>query len=236
MDMSKHKRAILITGAIVALVALAGLSVVAFAQGEAEATPGEPATGPSFEILNGQRTGPAALELAFQEMPADQPARQFIRERMRENLAQALGVSPDALDEARWTAFLATLDDAVAEGHLAQQAADRLVAQAIIRQSATHEELIAAGLGITVDELQAARQEGKTVRQLVDDLGLDATTIGQNLAAFLEDLILQAAGDGQISDQQAQRILDDEFLDRLARGLWRPWLRPHRPAPLRGRG
>jgi hypothetical protein len=228
MEMLKHKRFILIGSAIVALVALAGLSVVAFAQGEAETTPAEPI---GFDLLAGEQAGPA-LDLAFQEQPADRPARQFIQQRLGENLAQALGISPEALDEARWTAFLATLDDAVTEGYLTQQAADRLVAQAIIRQSASRDELIAAGLGITVDELLAAREEGKTVRQLVDELGLDATTIGQNLAAFLESLIQQAADEGRIGDQQAQRILADEFLDRLARGLWRPWLRPRRPAPI----
>jgi hypothetical protein len=231
--MMKHKQIILIGSAIVALVALAGLSVVAFAQGATDATPGEPLSAPGLELLGGDQ---ATLDPAAQIAPGDRPARQFMRERMRENLAQALGIAPEALDEARWSAFLATLDEAVAEGYLAQQAADRLVAQALIRQSATRDELIAAGLGITVDELQEARQEGKTVRQLVDDLGLDATTIGQNLAAFLEDLILQAASDGQINEQQAQRFLEDEFLDRLARGLWRPWLRPHRPAPLGDRG
>lgn len=229
--MRKHKRFILIGSAIVALVALAGLTVAAFAQGEAEAAPDESLLGPSLELLAGEQSGPAALEMALQGAPGDRPARQFIPERMRENLAQALGISPEALDEARWTAFMTTLDDAVEEGYLAQQAADRMVAQAIIRQSASRDELIAAGLGITVDELQAAREEGKTVRQLLDELGLDATTIGQNLAAFLEGLIQQAADDGLIDDQQGQRILEDEFLDRLARGLWRPWLRPHRPAP-----
>ena len=229
--MSKRKRFILFGSAIVALVALAGLSVVAFAQGEVEAPPAEPLLDTGFALLDGPQAGSAQLDLAFQGQPADPPARQFIQQRMRENLAQALGISPEALTEARWSAFLATLDDAVSEGVLTQQAADRLVAQALIRQSATRDQLIAAGLGITVDELSAAREEGKSVRQLVDELGLDATTIGQNLASFLEDLIQQAAGDGRISDQQAQRILDDQFLDRLARGLWQPWLRPHRPAP-----
>ena len=229
--MLKHKRFILIGSALVALLALAGLTVVAFAQGEAEATPADSSLDPSFDLLDGEQVGPAALDLAFQRAPGDRPARQFIQQRMRENLAQALGISPEALDDARWTAFLATLDDAVEEGYLAQQAADRMVAQAVIRQTTNRDELIAAGLGITVDQLQEAREEGKTVRQLVDELELDATTIGQNLAAFLEDLILQAADDGLIGDQQAQRILEDEFLDRLARGLWRPRLRPHRPAP-----
>lgn len=223
--MIKHKRYILVGSAILALVALTGLSVAAFAQGQSQITPGQSLPGPSFESLQGELDGLASLDLAIQA------PRPFIKERMRENLAQALGISPEALDEARWTAFLTTLDDAVEEGYLAQQTADRMVAQALIRQTTDRDQLIAAGLVITVDELQAAREEGKTVRQLVDELGLDATTIGQNLAAFLEELILQAAEDGLISDQQAQRILDDEFLDRLARGLWRPWLRQRPPNP-----
>ena len=214
--MSKSIRVILIGSAILALVTLAGLSVKAFSQGNAEA-------------------GSASLDLAFQEQPAGRAARPFIQERQRENLAQALGISPEELDEARWAAHLATLADAVEEGHLAQQAADRLLARAVVRQMASRDELIAAGVGITVDELPAAREEGKTARQLVDELGLDATAIGQNLAAFLEDLFLQAARDGLISDEQAQRILDDELLDRLAQGLWRPWSRLHRPANPGGR-
>ena len=235
--MSKHKHLILIGSAISALVALAGLTVVAFAQGETEQALDSPSQRYSFEIMdNGTQVDLASLELAFQEPEAGREAKSFIRQRMPENLAQALGITLEELDNARWTALVATLDDAVEEGYLAQRAADRIVAQAIIRQTASREELIAAGLGITVAELQAAREEGKTPRQLVEELGLDATTIGQNLAAFLEDLILQATEDGLINDVQAQRILDDELLDRLARGLWRPWLRPQGLPALRGRG
>jgi hypothetical protein len=229
MDMSKNKRIILIGSAILAMVALSGLAVVAFAQGEADPSPAELVPGLNLEMLDEAVGGPDAVDLAVQASPGDRPVRQFIRERMRENLAQSLGISPEALDDARWTAFVAALDDAVEESYLAQQQADRLVAQALIRQMTTRDELIAAGLGITAGEWQAAREDGKTVRQLVDELGLDATTIGQNLASFLEELIQQAADDGLISDQQAQRILDDQFLDRLARGLWRPLPRRLRP-------
>ncbi|MGD2078187.1 MAG: hypothetical protein PVH18_07370 [Chloroflexota bacterium] len=227
--MLKHKRTILFAGAILALVALAGLSLVAFAQGEAESSEYQPLSGASLGFLDGERAALALLDPTFQEPPADQATRPFLKQRMRQNLAEALGISPEALDDARWAAFLATLEDAVAEGYLTQQMADRRVAQALIRQTTSREQLIAAGLGITVEELQAAHEAGTSVRQLVDDMGLDATTIGQNLATFLEDLLLQAADDDLIGDQQAQRILEDEFLDRLARGLWRPWLQPHRP-------
>ena len=47
---------------------------------------------------------------------------------------------------------------------------------------------------------------------------------------------LQAAEEGLISEEQATRILDDDLLDRLARGLWRPWLRPHQSQNDRGPG
>lgn len=231
-----HKRIILIVAAGLAIVALAGLSVVAFAHGDAQPALQVPSAESSFETIGyGDRVDLAMLDLAFQEPESDQEARPFVRQRMRENLAQALGITPEQLDQARWTALITTLDDAVEEGYLAQRAADRLVAQALIKQTIDRDQLIAAGLGITVAELQASREEGKTPGQLVEELGLDATTIGQNLATFLEELILEAAENGLISDQQAARILDDELLDRLARGLWRPWLHPQRPPAPRDR-
>lgn len=228
--MSKRQRVIVIGSAVLALVALAALSVAAFAQGPAEDAAGDPLSALNLDLLADEQAGTASPDLALQEPPGNRAARPFIQQRMRENLAQALAVTPEELDDARWTAFLATLEDAVEEGYLAQQAADRVLAQALIRQTASRDELIAAALGITVAKWQAAREEGQTVSQLVDELGLDATTIGQNLANFLEALIQGAAEDGLIGDEQAQRFLDDELLDRLARGLWRPWLRPHRPA------
>lgn len=231
--MLKHKRFILVGGAVLALVTLTALTVAAFAQADVENTVVEPAPDLALELPGGHFAAPEALSADFQDQADRRPARQFIQEKLRENLAEALGVTPEQLDEARWTAYLATLEDAVEEGVLSQQAADRMVAQALIRRTAGREEIIAAGLGITVADLQAAQEEGKTVPQLVDELGLDATTIGQNLAAFLEELILAAADEGLISDAQAARILDDELLDRLARGLWRPWRQPQRPAGVR---
>lgn len=231
--MFKQERLIFIGGAILALMALAGLTMVAFAQGKKEAPSSAPSPGLNFDILDGDQLGSVALDPAFQEPAGDLGASKFIHRKMRENLAQALDITPEELDEARWTAFLATLDDGVEEGYLAQKAADRMVAQAIIRRTADREELIAAGLGISVAELQAAREQGKTPRQLATELGLDGQAIGQNLATALEQLLQQAAEDGLIDDVRLERILDDDLLERLAQGQWRPWLRQQRPRHLR---
>jgi len=151
--MLKHKRFILIGGAVLALMTLSALTVAAFAQAEVEHAVADPAPDLVLELPGGQIAAPATLDAARQDQPDGRPARRFIRERLRENLADALGVTPEQLDEARWTAYLATLEDAVEEGVLSQQAADRMVAQAVIRRTAGREEIIAAGLGIDLVEV-----------------------------------------------------------------------------------
>ena len=69
-------------------------------------------------------------------------------------------------------------------------------------------EVIAQVLGISVDELAAAREEGKNIRQLAAELGLDGPTIRENMKAVREATILQAAADGVITEEQAELLLN----------------------------
>ena len=227
--MTKHKRSILIGCALLAVIALAGLTVVAFAQGEAAPSFARPSLAPGFDIVNSDQAALFAPDLFFQEQATGRGARPFAQDKMRENLAQALGITPEELDAARWQAWLATLEDAVEEGHLAPKKADRLLTLAVLKQTTGRDALIAAGLDITVAELEEARAEGKTPQQLAAELGLDAAMVGQNLAAALEQIVQQAVEDGLINEDQATRILDGDLMQRLAQGQWRPWLRHRQP-------
>lgn len=68
--------------------------------------------------------------------------------------------------------------------------------------------LLADVLGITVEELAAARDSGTHLDQLIEDLGLDAESVRQNLESARDAAIEQAVTDGLITDEQAALILN----------------------------
>ncbi len=76
-------------------------------------------------------------------------------------LAEALGVSVADLQAARQAAHEAALDQAVAEGVVTAEQAELIKARQALMQYIDKEEILATALGITTEELEAARQEGK---------------------------------------------------------------------------
>lgn len=68
--------------------------------------------------------------------------------------------------------------------------------------------IVAEALGITVEELQAAHAEGKTLPQLVSELGLDLEEVQANIQAGVTEAINQAVTDGSITQEQADLMLE----------------------------
>ena len=67
---------------------------------------------------------------------------------------------------------------------------------------------VAAGkLGMTVDELQAQLQDGKTVADLASEKGVDLKTIVDAFMATRQETLSQAVTDGKITQAQADQML-----------------------------
>ena len=126
-------------------------------------------------------------------------------------LADALGIKVEELQAAREKADQAALEQAIAKGYLTEEQAGLMKAQNALRQYIDKDKLTAKALGITVEELQAAREEGKTMETLISELGLDAATVQENMQAAYQEAIQQAVSDGVITQEQADQMISGGF-------------------------
>ena len=154
-------------------------------------------------------------------------------------LADALGISVEELQAAQDTAQAKVLDaalaQAVADGKLTQAQADAFKELQGLRGnrsfgefrmgSEDHEAYLAEALGITVEELQAAKDaaavaglaqavaDGKITQEQADLMtaGLALKDyVGEKLQGIYEETVQQAVQDGVITQEQADQLLDSE--------------------------
>lgn len=128
-----------------------------------------------------------------------------MRDIMDQFLAEELGVSVDELQAARERAADRALDYAVEQGELTQEQADLIRAHRIMKDYFDPEAVLAEQLGITVEELQAAHEDG-TLRDLLADLDRDA--LRDAMDAAWNAAIDQAVADGAISADIADQLRD----------------------------
>ena len=121
-------------------------------------------------------------------------------------MAEELGVSVANLQAARQAAHEAALEQAVAEGVVTAEQAELIKARQALMQYIDKEEILATALGITTEELEAARQEGKSLPYIFGELGLDPADIKDAMQSAYEDAVQQAVDDGVITDSQAEQL------------------------------
>lgn len=174
-----------------------------------------------------------------------------------QELADALGITVDALNTAFQTAYTAGLDQAVQSGLITQTQADQLKSQGsafpfgnrwdgwLSQNGIDYEALLANALGITVDQLKAAYTktyntkvdqevtDGKITQEQADLMkGQYALRNDQNFQSAMqsayEAAVNQAVTDGVITQAQADAILKN------ANGLNGMWMGG--PGDFGGRG
>jgi polyhydroxyalkanoate synthesis regulator phasin len=186
----------------------------------------------------------AALPAAASDTAVVQVQRGGIGQ-SNEYLAQALGVSADELEAAKQTAYQAALDQALAQGLLTQEQADAIAERAATsgRLSSRYlrgftsgdaaidvNALLAEALGITTDELTAARseaqdlalaaavEEGRITQEQADQLKARQalqTFLGEQgfdaeLQALYQRFVQQAVQAGVITQEQADTLLSQQ--------------------------
>jgi lambda repressor-like predicted transcriptional regulator len=125
-------------------------------------------------------------------------------------LAEELGVTVEELQAARERAQATALEQAVEQGLITQEQADLMQAKSALQSYVDKESLMAVALGISVEELQAAIADGTTMPELLEEQGLNAATLRENMAAAREAAVQQAVEDGVISQELADQIQSAE--------------------------
>lgn len=197
MNVSKTVKRVLIGGAA-ALTLAGGLLISAGPVSAQEAPPQQPDRGAW------QHARPHRPMDGMDGMPGGPGGE--LRSAHQEHLAEALGISVEDLDAAMRSAQSAMLEEAVADGRITQEQADLMQAGMALRDYVDKDAILAEALGISVDELNAARDEGTDLRELFQEQGLDRQTLRENMNNAMNDSLNQAVADGVITQEQADLL------------------------------
>jgi len=127
-------------------------------------------------------------------------------------LANALGITVEELQAAREKATEAAIAQAVEKGLITQEEADMMLARKNLQRYLNRDALLAKALGMTVEELQAAYAEGKTLTTLMNEKGLTAIQVRDALEEAYAQALAQAVADGVITQEQANELKEGQNL------------------------
>ncbi len=117
-----------------------------------------------------------------------------------EALAEALGISVEELQAARDQLQAERLAQAVEDGYLTQEEADNMQAMHALKAYIDREVILAEALGLTVEEVEAARADGS----LADILSnITPADLQAQMQAAMETAVDAAVADGVITQEQA---------------------------------
>ena len=122
-----------------------------------------------------------------------------------EALAEALGISVEELQAAREKVAAERIAQAVEDGILTRDQANTMLAMQALKGYLDRDTLLAEALGVSVEDLQAARAEG-TLSELMGDT--TTAELRENMQAAVEKVVQQAVSDNAITQEQADLVLD----------------------------
>jgi len=167
--------------------------------------------GENGRLLDREATGEAianALGITVEELQAAQEEGTTLPE-----LAESLGVDMEVVQAAIEAARAEAIAQAVADGTITQEQADAMAErdalQAVMRDIFDHDAMAAATadlLGMTVEELQAAQDEGIRLPQLAEEAGIEMSVLADAMQQAKADALQTAVDDGLITQEQADAI------------------------------
>jgi hypothetical protein len=191
-----------VTIVVVALAALA-LGAVALAPGAAQAQEDE-TEDPSAPVFDIKGFGSSFGHEILRRFGGDLDYDTF--------LAEALSISVEQLQSAREQANAAMLEEALAKGYITEEQVELMEARRALNEYIDQEALIAEALGISAEELQAARDEHKPLSVLIWELDIDPAEVRENMQTAHENAIQGAIEAGVVTQEQ---------VDQLQAGKWR---------------
>ena len=120
-------------------------------------------------------------------------------------LADALGISVEELQAARKAANQAAIEQAVETGLITQEQADEMQARKNLQSYLDRNSLLARALGMTVEELEAAREDG-TLYDILSNI--TPAELQAQMQTAMESAVQQAVADGAITQAQADLIAE----------------------------
>ena len=206
-------------GGAVLVVASLGLFVVGTAFAQDPTPTRQPAWGRAW---GGIRQGATVfcdavaelLGLTPEELSAEREAGKSLRE-----VAAKQGLDEEELKEALADARAEKLEQAVADGKITQEQADRMAEWAPMgprdRRRGAMRQGVAVGrdtitelLDLTPEELSAEREAGKSLREIAAKQGLDEEDLKESLADTRAEKLAQTVADGKITQEQADRLME----------------------------
>lgn len=133
-------------------------------------------------------------------------------------LADALGISVEELQTARESVKASAIQQALEDGKITEEQVAMMEARQALQNYLTKDEIAAKALGITLEELEAAREDGQRLPDLMEELGIEADDFETNLEALREDVLQQAVQDGVITQEQADLMLENDFRGKRGPG------------------
>lgn len=126
-------------------------------------------------------------------------------------LADALGISVEDLDLAREAAKDAAIQQALEDGTITEEQVALKEARDAFRNGMQKDEILAKALGISLDEVEAAKGDGVRVPDLLEELGIDPDDFEADMSAAWEEAVQDAVADGTLTQEQADLLLADGF-------------------------
>lgn len=121
-------------------------------------------------------------------------------------LADALGITVEELQAAKAEAQEAAISAALEAGTITQEQADYLQAKSAIRANIDQKAIVASVLGLTTEELEAARAEGTSPATLIEDAGLTVTEFQAAVTEAHQAAVQALVADGTITQEQADLV------------------------------
>jgi DNA-directed RNA polymerase specialized sigma subunit len=152
---------------------------------------------------------------AREAMMADREAGvELDRDSSDSYLADALGISIEELDAAKDAAREAALAEAVVNGDITQEDVELMQAREALKDYIDGEALkqeVMASLGVSAEELEAAKEAGTNSRDLLEELGLTREDVAAAMTAAQEAAMAQAVTDGVITQEQADQLSENGY-------------------------
>jgi hypothetical protein len=121
-------------------------------------------------------------------------------------LAEALGITVEELEAAQQEARAARINQLVEDGTLTLDQANLMLAMDALKQNIDRGTLMAGALDLSVEEFEAAREDG-TLRDLLADI--TPAELQEKAQAAFEDALQQAVKDNIITADQAELIREN---------------------------
>ena len=125
---------------------------------------------------------------------------------MQALLAEELGITVEELAAAQQAAREAAIQQLVDAGILTEEQGELAIAAAALRSYLDRHDMRAEALGITPEQLTAARVEEKTLADLLVEQDMSLATFQENLAKAHEEALAQAIEDGVITQEQLDQL------------------------------